>query len=104
MAIVLGKLPVPVIKESDRNRDAHLVQSRLGIDVLVYGQDNVDPDTAISNLADEVWRTLFANYTLGLRPVLRMEIDPDANVAVWAPYYAFKMLVTITYVHDKGGI
>lgn len=104
LAVVLGGMPVPDEKFSDRTRKLDKVQSTLGVNVIVYALDNVTPDTTISTLADDIWTAIYQDITLGFKWVLGLRIVPEANVAMWDPYVAFSMLVNITYLHDKGGI
>lgn len=106
MAVVLAGLPVPEPKKSERGRssNANKIISTLITDILVYAEDNVTPDITVSNLADDIWVAMYADITQGFRWVLDTEVKPDANVGVWDPYVAFRMLVKITYLHDKGGI
>jgi hypothetical protein len=105
LAAVMGRLPDPQYKIS--TRDGHTVDkvtSVLGMELYVYAEDNVAPDSTVSMLADDVWRQLLADETHGFKWVTGTIIHPEVNVAVWAPYCAFNMTVNITYLHDKGGI
>jgi hypothetical protein len=105
LAAVVGKLPDPTYKMSARNvHTIDMVTSVLGVNLFVYAEDNVTPDTTVSTLADDIWAKLLADETHGFKWVLSTLIHPDVNVAVWAPYCAFNMLVNVTYLHDKGGI
>jgi hypothetical protein len=105
LAAVVGKLPDPTYKITTRTgHTIDKVTSVLGINLFVYALDNVSPDTTVSVLADDIWAKLLADETHGFEWVLGTVIYPDVNVAVWAPYCAFNMLVNITYLHDKGGI
>jgi hypothetical protein len=105
LAAVVGKLPDPVYKVNTRTGyTIDKVTSVLGVNLYVYAEDNVSPDTTVSLLADDIWAKMLADETHGFRWVTGTEIIPDVNVAVWAPYCAFNMLVNITYLHDKGGI
>lgn len=105
LAAVVGKLPDPTYKITTRTgHTVDKVTSVLGIDVFIYAEDNVAPDSTISLLADDVWVKLLADETHGFRWVTGTTIHPDVNAAVWAPYCAFNMLVNVTYLHDKGGI
>jgi len=111
MAAITGGLPVPVERDSQRPGGQLMkAVSNMGIDIVVYGQYGVtgagaqNPDTIISNLADELWRVLQAEPTLGFKWVLGLDISPQPVKAVFRPYFAFSFTATITYVHDKGGI
>jgi len=105
LAVVMGRLPAPEYKIS--RRDGHtvdMVTSVLGVDVICYAHDNVNPDSTISNLADDIWAALLADETHGFQWVTGTVIIPETNIGVWDPYCAFSMLVNITYLHGKGGI
>lgn len=105
LAVVMGRLPAPTYKVSTRNgHTVDLVRSVLGVDIIVYALNNVDPDSTISELADDVWARMFEDETHGFKWVLGTEVVPETNVGVWDPYCAFSMLVNITYIHGKGGI
>lgn len=105
LAAVVGNLPRPEYKMSTRTgHTVDKVTSELGINVFVYAEDNVTPDSTVSQLADDIWRQMLADETHGFKWVTRTWIVPEVNVAVWAPYCAFNMLVNVTYLHDKGGI
>jgi hypothetical protein len=105
IAVIMGRLPSPEYKIS--GRDGHTVDkvhSTLGVDVLVYAHDNVNPDSTISDLADDVWAAILDDETHGFKWVTGTQIIPEVNIGVWDPYCAFSMLVNITYIHGKGGI
>lgn len=105
LAAVVGKLPDPTYKLSTRTgHTVDKVTSVLGINLYVYALSNVDPDSTVSELADDIWAKMLADETHGFKWVTGTQLIPDVNVAVWAPYCAFNMLVNITYLHDKGGI
>lgn len=105
LAVVLGRLPSPEYKLSTRTgHTVDKVKSTLGVDILVYAQDNVTPDSTISLLADDVWTKLLSDETHGFKWVLGTHIIPETNVGVWDPFCAFSMLVNIQYMHTKEGI
>jgi len=104
LAVVLGGMPVPSEKLSDRDIKLDKVRSTLTATIVVYALDNENPDTKISNLADDVWAALYADMTLGFSWVLSIRLTPDADVAFWEPYAAFSIKAEITYIHTKGGI
>lgn len=104
VAAVVGGLPVPNEKMSDRSRPTvDLIISDLSISTIVYIQDNEDPDQKLSEIADDVWVKLYSFPTynsLALGTVLRFEPEPE----YWNPYLAFKITSTVTYKHSTGGI
>jgi hypothetical protein len=104
VAAVVGNLPVPKEKLSARRiGNVDTIISELTVRVLVYGQNNENPDGDISKLADDIWAKLYSNQTLDgmtLGMLLTVEEDPE----YWAPYYAFQITCKLTYQHDTGGI
>lgn len=77
--------------------------SNLDVEIVVYDTENVEPDSRISFLADELWRVLQGNQTLdGL--LLEMDIVPHPVTGVFHPYIAFKFVLKIKYSHTIGGI
>lgn len=104
LAIVLGSLPAPAEKVSDRDIKLDRVRSILTATVFVYAIENDNPDTKISTLADDIWAAIYADMTLGFSWVINLRIVPEIETAFWYPYVAFSMKIEITYLHGKGGI
>lgn len=103
LAIVAG-LPVPVPTKSGRQLPARRVfLSNLEIDFVVYAMDNKTPDSTLSDLADDLWVTLYGDPTSGDLG-LELEVSPEPIVGVWEPYVVFKMTCDIKYKHTIGGI
>jgi hypothetical protein len=111
MAVITAGLPVP--DENDMQRPGAglgSARSTMDVNIIVYGQYGVagagaqNPDTVISNIADDLWRALQATPNLGFKWVSKMNVRPTPTKAVFRPYFAFSMTAAITYVHDKGGI
>jgi hypothetical protein len=104
VAAVVANLPIPKEKISSRRiGNVDTIISELTVRVLVYGQDNVNPDKQISLIADDVWNKLYSNQTLNglvLGTLLTIEEDPE----YWEPYYAFQITCKLNYQHDTGGI
>lgn len=107
LAAVTAGLPVPV-EHIDRSRGherADLFLSELTIEVVVYdllyGDDEYD--TRVSELADDLWVKLWADQTWG-GLAEGTHVEPDAMVAIWDPYLAFKLICKTTYKHTTGGI
>jgi len=104
VAAVVGRLPVPGPKVSGRKPGGvEIIQSSLAVDIFVYIQDNVNPDTAISTIADDIWVKLYADQTKG-NLVISTTLELDENHAYWEPFVAFKLTDNSIYVHDTGGI
>ena len=78
--------------------------SELQVKLFVYFMDNATADTTLSDILDDVWVKTYSDQTLGLRFVQKMLIDPNTDVAVWDPYVAFSLVVSIFYKHSVGGI
>jgi hypothetical protein len=104
VAAVVGRLPVPLEKKSGRKAGGvEIVRSKLAVDIFVYIQDNVNPDSAISTIADDIWVKLYADQLKG-GLVIDTTLNIDENHAYWEPFVAFKITDNSIYVHDTGGI
>jgi len=110
LVAVVGKLPKPVPKRSGRTTgkmDKFI--SDLEIDLFCYAMDNVNPDSKVSDLADDLWTKIYSDPTLitddypkGL--TLEVVVMPEIQVGIWDPYVVFKMVCTYKYIHGTGGI
>lgn len=106
IAVTAG-LPVPNPhwneRQKTRLRDQFL--SDLVVEVVLYDllYDDDQYDTRISSLADDLWSTLNSDQGWG-KLAVSTAVAPDADVGVWDPYLAFKMKLTIQYIHGIGGI
>jgi len=104
VAAVVGGLPVPNEKMSGRVRSTvDVIISDLNVDTYIYIQDNENPDTKLSEVADDVWVKLYSFPTyngLAFGTILNFEATPE----YWEPYLAFKITSTVTYKHSTGGI
>lgn len=104
VAAVVGRLPVPIEKKSTRKPGGvEIIKSTLAVDIFVYIQDNVNPDTSISTIADDIWAKLYADQLKG-GLVIDTTLNIDENHAYWEPFVAFKLTDNSIYVHDTGGI
>jgi hypothetical protein len=107
VAAVVGRLPVPSTSgmqtHISRRTSVDIIISDLAIDVFVYGQDNVAPDTLVSNLADDLWALLYQDQKMG-GLVVETRLILDEENEFWHPYVAFKLTVQVKYKHDTGGI
>jgi hypothetical protein len=105
LALVAG-LPKPQEKWSGRVQGTpDKFRSVLVCEMYVYALANVDPDSMVSNLADDIWAKLYSLPNLGMpNTVLQVEIEPTVSVGHFDPYVVFKMDAHITYIHGTGGI
>lgn len=87
------------------HRRADVFISTLSIELVIYDllYDNDQYDTRLSDLADDLWTALYADQSWG-GLAIGTDIEPEANVAIYDPYLAFKMTCRVTYKHSTGGI
>lgn len=99
-----SSLPSPVQKPSFRfPGKVDLFISNLEIKVFCYELENVNPDSVISNLADDLWVKVYEDpQHNGL--CLKTDILPQIKTAIWHPYIAFFFKINLTYQHTTGGI
>jgi len=107
---VVGSLPKPRPKKSGRTpgvSDAFI--SSINIDIYCYAMDNENPDSLVSNLADDIWAKVWSDpiltttkYPKGL--TIDLDVDPEIKVGIWDPYIVFKIACVYKYVHGIGGI
>ena len=110
LVAVVGKLPKPVPKRSGRQTGVvDKFISDLEIDLFCYAMDNVNPDSKVSDLADDLWAKIYSDpilitddYLDGL--TLQVEVMPEIQIGIWDPYVIFKIVCTYKYVHGTGGI
>ena len=106
IAVTAG-LPVPNPHWNERNptRKTDKFKSDLVVDAVLYDMLYEDDqyDSRISELANDLWIALHSDQTWG-GYAAQTTVAPDADVAVWDPYLAFRMRLTITYIHGIGGI
>ena len=97
-------LPLPIQKKSSRaGGEIDLFVSELEVKLFCYALANVDSDSLISNLADDLWSKLYSDVNHnGL--CLGTSIEPQIQTAIWHPYIAFNFKVILTYTHSIGGI
>lgn len=97
-------LPSPIQKKSSRIpgvTDNFI--SELIINIFCYALENVNPDSLISNLADDIWNVLYLD-PLHNNLCLSTNIYPQLQTAIWHPYIAFSFKTTLTYIHTRKGI
>lgn len=102
---VVAGLPVPVEKLSGRSNHGtvDLIISTLDVELYVYILDNENADSTISSKLETLWIALLEDESQGgltLGTILR----PDRDIGFWHPYAAFRVTVSMTYQHTKGGI
>lgn len=108
MLAIVAKLPRPV--EHKRTREPggkDVFISALEVEFVVYALENEEPDTMISDLADDLWATLYGDTTSGAKPnslTLGLSVMPEPVIGRWDPYIIFKMVCTFSYYHTTGGI
>lgn len=100
---VVGRVPVPVEKHTDRDGLVDMIISELKVDFYCYQIANEDPDTSISSLLDDIWVALYADQKRG-GLVISTVISAESDYEVFAPFTAFKMTVIHRYKHGPGGI
>lgn len=101
---MVGKLPVPREKMSDRSREAvDVIISDLSIENFVYMQQREDVDSLISEIVDDVWTKCYSDPSYG-GLVWGTTLEATGDVAYWDPFVAFKLISKITYKHTTGGI
>jgi len=103
IAVVSG-LPKPVEHKVTRDPAAKDVfLSELKMELYGYFQDNVNPDTTLSSLLDDIWVALYADPGKG-GLVIETDLMPEIHQDFWDPFYAFKLDVILKYKHTTGGI
>lgn len=108
MLAIVAKLPKPVKHNRGREpggRDVFI--SSLDVDFVAYALDNENPDSLISDLADDLWATLYGDTTSGSGSsalTLGLDVMPEPVIGRWDPYIIFKMICTFSYYHTTGGI
>lgn len=104
VAVVMGQLPQPEEKFSNRTKKLDKVISTLPIDILVYAEDNDTPDSTISILLDDIWAEFYNDISLGFDWVHGLVITPELDTMIAAPYVIFKVTIAVKYEHDRRGI
>ena len=110
LVAVVGGLPKPIPKKSGRTAgDSDKFISSLNVDLICHAMDNVNPDSTVSSLADDLWAKIYSKPTLvnsdypkGL--VLDVSVNPEIKIGIWDPYVVFKMSCVYKYVRGTGGI
>jgi len=97
-------LPVPVQKRSSRIQgNVDIFVSDLNVNVFCYALENVNPDSKISNLADDLWKKIYSDPRHN-NLCLATNIDTHIEAAIWHPYIVFGFKVILQYTHTSGGI
>lgn len=106
IAVTAGlPVPNPHLSELQKTRLRDKFLSDLSVDVVLYDllYDDAQYDTKVSFLVDDLWVALNADQGWNKLAVSTV-VAPDMDVAIWSPYLAFKMKLTIQYIHGIGGI
>lgn len=106
---IVAKLPKPVEHKKSRapGGTGDYFISALEVEFIVYFMDNEEPDKMISDLADDIWATLYGDTTSGSKPddlTLGLTVMPEPVIGMWDPYVVFKMVCSFSYYHTTGGI
>jgi len=103
IAVTAG-LPSGTLKRSSRVQgNIDKIISELSIELIVYGQDNENPDQAISSLADDIWTKLYEDPQKG-NLAIATSLTTNVETGIFDPYYAFSMICIVQYVHTIRGI
>lgn len=103
VAIVAG-LPKPdphYVPRGPARKDVFI--SDLSLRLFCYFQDNVNPDTTLSSILDDLWAALYSDTTKG-GLAISTDLKPEVYTDFWDPYYAFMIEAIIKYSHTTGGI
>lgn len=101
---VVARLPVPDEHTISRSKPrADVIISSLIVDLYTYFQERDNPDSMLSNLADDIWVKIYADQTKN-KLVLSTKIKLAENPEYWDPFVAFKASCYFTYVHSIRGI
>lgn len=109
LVAVVGRLPLPTVPGGGRSSHRStrtcmdVFISELVVDLFVYGQELKNPDVLISNLADDLWRTLYTDQTKG-KLVIDTWVLFEEEPEFWHPFVAFKVSAKMKYTHTTGGI
>ena len=108
IAAIVAGLPVPTEKVSGRGpSNVELIISELTLKIVVYAQDNENPDTTVSTLSDDIWAKLYSDQQFGNGQdglILGHRLIFDTEPQFWEPYVAFQLNCVTRYKHLKGGI
>lgn len=101
---VEAKLPVPIEKKSSRRPGIlDVFLSKLPVEIFCYILENENPDSIISNYLDDLWVKMYEDVLKdGL--CLTTIVTPQVETLSLAPYTAFGIEVTLTYLHTTSGI
>lgn len=104
LAAVVGRLPVPDEKLSNRNGySVDKIISSLRIDNYIYMQEREDRDSVISDIVDDVWAKCYSDITYG-GLVMKTLLEVNEEIEVADPFVAFRLTSKVTYQHSTGGI
>jgi len=105
LVAVIGGVPQPTEHRSGRGPGGvDNILSELTVDLFVYFMDNVNPDSTLSSLLDDIWAKIYSDQTLGFKWCIGLRINPKVQIAAFPPYCAFSLSTIINYYHTTGGI
>ena len=101
---VIAGLPTGTLKKSGRVQgNVDKIISEMNIEIVVYGQDNTNPDQTISSLVDDIWAKLYADCQRG-GLAIGTSLNTGLETGIFDPYYAFTITCVVGYIHSTGGI
>lgn len=104
LVAVIGGIPVPKRHKTSRgSAGTDKFVSTLRVSLFVYFLAGNDPDTAMSELLNDLWVKLYTDQTRNSLAI-DTELEPQVEPVEIDPYVAFMIVVNITYLHDTGGI
>ena len=101
VAVIEGGLPDPSPHFSKTKTGGIPAQfkSMLPVWIYVFAKENINPDSVISDLSDELWKGLYADPKRG-GLALATVIQPETNVMILPPYVRFGFKCDVYYIHD----
>lgn len=103
VAAVVGRLPVSENHFSKSDDQVDYCLSILKVDVSVFFQDNVSPDSTVSLILNDLWKALYLDPTRS-NLVIRTWLIPEEEVEILDSYHAFRLIINHQYQHTPGGI
>lgn len=107
VAAVIGSLPETEPHISSQGGKGGLpmkFNSTLTVSIYVYFNSNKEPDTVLSEIANDLWKALFKETTRNGNAV-KTTISPDPGVGrLGSSYYGFVFNVKVNYIHGTDSI
>lgn len=103
-AAIAAGLPNGTLKRSNMKAgDVQKIISELVIEIIIYGVDNINPDSSISSLADDVWAKLYEDPQRG-GLCISSEVKAEIETGIFDPYFVFSLNYIAQYVHTTQNI